>query len=345
MRAFNSEFIMSLKVISQNLGLSIAAVSRALNGHSDISEETRRLIQAEAARIGYQPNTNAQRLKKGKSDAVGLVYPYASSLSNDYFFAMVGAIGHHLAASGVDLLLITDDRHDQGQSFMRLLDSRRIDALIVAHTLEHDPRLTLLQQKKLPFLALGRSQLPQPYAWFDFDNQQGACMATEHLIALGHRRIAMLSEDREQAFILQRRAGYRDALQRHGLSPDAGLRAVDATRRAGYRATLELLALGSPPTAIVTDGNIQGEGAVAALREAGRLTGPDAIALVVYDGLPDDSLNNIDATAVVQSTREEIGAQIARMTLALIAGEPAEAIQVLWQPVLRQGITTFPCTR
>lgn len=333
---------MSLKVIAQNLGLSIAAVSRALNGHSDISEETRRQIQAEAARIGYQPNTNAQRLKKGKSDAVGLVYPYASSLSNDYFFSLVGSIGQQLAIKGVDLLLITDDQHDQCLSYMRLLESRRIDALIVAHTLEHDPRLELLQQKKMPFLALGRSQLPQPYAWFDFDNQLGTDMATEHLIALGHRRIAMLSEDREQAFIMQRRQGYRDALRRHQLLPEVYMRAVDATRRAGYRATLDLLMLPEPPTAIITDGNIHGEGAVAALREAGRLTGPAAIALVVYDGLPEDSLNNIAATAVVQSTREEIGAQIARMTLALIAGKPAESIQELWQPALRQGITTFP---
>lgn len=334
---------MSLKVISKNLGLSIAAVSRALNGHSDISEETRRLIQAEAQRIGYQPNTNAQRLKKGKSDAVGLVYPYASSLSNDYFFAMVGAIGQQLAMKGVDLLLITDDRHDDGKSFMRLLDSRRVDALIVAHTLEDDARLTLLQQKNLPFLALGRSRLPQPYAWFDFDNRQGMEMATAHLVGLGHRRIAMLSEDREQAFIHQRRAGYREALQQHGLADTRYFRVADATRRAGYRATLALLAQPEPPTAIVTDGNIHGEGAVAALRETGRLIGPDAVALVVYDGLPDDSLNEVAVTAVVQSTREEIGAQIAAMTLALIAGKPPESIQVLWQPALRQGITTFPC--
>lgn len=95
---------MSLKIIAKNLGLSITAVSRALNGHSDISEETRNIIKAEAERIGYQPNTNAQRLKKGKSDAVGLVYPYASSLSNDFFFAMVSAIGHQLAKKEVDFL-------------------------------------------------------------------------------------------------------------------------------------------------------------------------------------------------------------------------------------------------
>lgn len=76
---------MSLKTIANNLGLSVAAVSRALNGHRDISDATRQRIQEEATRIGYRPNTHARRLKMGKSNAVGLVYPYASSLSNDIF--------------------------------------------------------------------------------------------------------------------------------------------------------------------------------------------------------------------------------------------------------------------
>ncbi|AHY07485.1 substrate-binding domain-containing protein [Serratia plymuthica] len=333
---------MSLKIIAKNLGLSITAVSRALNGHSDISEETRNIIKAEAERIGYQPNTNAQRLKKGKSDAVGLVYPYASSLSNDFFFAMVSAIGHQLAKKEVDFLLITDDQQEECQTFLRLIEGKRIDALIVAHTLEQDPRLALLQQKNVPFLALGRSQLPQPYAWFDFDNRLGLDIATEHLITLGHRRISLLSEDRQQAFIMQRRQGYRDALQRHALPCSPYLKTADVTRRAGYRATLELLALPEPPTAIITDGSVQGEGAVAALREVGRLSGPDAVALIVYDGLPEDCLTSVDATAIIQATREEVGNQIAQMTLALMAGEPVERIQMLWQPTLRQGTTTFP---
>ncbi|MFS2068141.1 substrate-binding domain-containing protein [Pseudomonas sp. CT11-2] len=335
---------MSLKVIAKNLGLSITAVSRALNGYSDISEETRNIIKAEAERISYQPNTNAQRLKKGKSDAVGLIYPYASSLSSDFFFAMVGAIGHHLAKQGVDLLLITDDQQDDYQPFIRLIEGGRIDALIVAHTLEQDPRLALLQQKKMPFLALGRSQLPQPYAWFDFDNRLGLEMATEHLISLGHRRISLLSQDCQQAFVMQRRQGYCDTLKRHNLPSSIFLKAVDVTRRAGYRATLDLLALPDPPTAIISDGNVHGEGAVAALHDAGRLTGPDAVAIIVYDGLPEDCLTGIDATAIIQATREVVGNQIAQMTLALMAGQPVDKLQMLWEPTLRQGTTTFALT-
>ncbi|MEQ9882289.1 LacI family DNA-binding transcriptional regulator [Pectobacterium brasiliense] len=333
---------MSLKTIANNLGLSVAAVSRALNGHRDISDATRQRIQEEAERIGYRPNTHARRLKMGKSNAVGLVYPYASSLSNDIFFEMIGAISRKLAQHEVDFLLLADEQ-DACQGAARLIASRRIDALIVAHTCEQDARLTLLQRNNVPFLALGRSQLPHPYAWFDFDNRAGMALATEHLIALGHRRIAMLSEDHPQAFIMQRRQGYRDALQCHGLPfHDAYLRCVNPTRRAGYQAILDLLALPEPPTAMVMDGNVHGDGAVAALQQAGRLSGSHPIALVMYDGLPQDSLTDITVTAIEQATREQVGEQIASMMQALIAGEAVENLQVLWQPTLRLGNTSFP---
>jgi hypothetical protein len=94
---------------------------------------------------------------------------------------MVGEISHELARHEIDLLLIADDDLADKHSYMRMVQSRRVDALIVAHTLDHDPRLEQLQAAGFPFLALGRSR-PQPYAWFDFDNYAGTYQATRWLI-------------------------------------------------------------------------------------------------------------------------------------------------------------------
>ncbi|PQX68655.1 LacI family DNA-binding transcriptional regulator, partial [Cronobacter sakazakii] len=226
---------MSLKAIAAQLGLSVTTVSRALNGYDDVSQETRARVEAEAARRGYRPNTFARRLKMGKIDAVGLVFPvHPVPLNNSVFMEMVGEISRELAQHEVDLLLIADDDLADSHSYMRLVQSRRVDALIVAHTLDNDPRLQQLQTVNFPFLALGRSRLPQPYAWFDFDNYAGTHQATERLIRLGHRRIAMLGEHNSQAFITQRREGWRDALKAHQLD-DSGLRMLPPTRRAGYK--------------------------------------------------------------------------------------------------------------
>lgn len=174
---------MSLKAIAKELGLSVTTVSRALNGYDDVSAETRARVEAEAQRRGYRPNTFARRLKMGKIDAVGLVFPvHPVPLNNSVFMDMVGEISHELARHEIDLLLIADDDLADKHSYMRMVQSRRVDALIVAHTLDHDPRLEQLQAAGFPFLALGRSQLPQPYAWFDFDNYAGTYQATRWLM-------------------------------------------------------------------------------------------------------------------------------------------------------------------
>ncbi|ASV57569.1 ThuR, regulatory protein for trehalosemaltose transport [Lelliottia jeotgali] len=330
---------MSLKAIAKELGLSVTTVSRALNGYDDVSRETRARVEAEAQRRGYRPNTFARRLKMGKIDAVGLVFPvHPVPLNNSVFMDMVGEISHELARHEIDLLLIADDDLADKHSYMRMVQSRRVDALIVAHTLDQDPRLTQLQNAGFPFLALGRSQLPKPYAWFDFDNYAGTYRATRWLIDKGHQRIALLGENNSQAFITQRRLGYLDALREAGLSSE-WLRAMPPSRRAGYTATLELLSLPNPPTAIVTDCNTHGDGAAMALAQQGRLTGRDAVSLVVYDGLPQDSIVEADVAAVIQSTREGVGKQIADMVRQLINGENISQLQVLWQPEFSPGQT------
>lgn len=151
---------MSLKSIAKTLGLSVTTVSRALNGYDDVSKETRARIEAEAQRLGYRPNTLARRLKMGKIDAVGLVFPIRPApLSNSVFMDMVGEISHELARHEIDLLLIADDDLADQHSYMRLVQSRRIDALIVAHTLENDPRLEALQKIHFPFSRPGTQSI------------------------------------------------------------------------------------------------------------------------------------------------------------------------------------------
>ena len=136
---------MSLKAIAKELGISVTTVSRALNGYDDVSQETRARVEAEAQRRGYRPNTFARRLKMGKIDAVGLVFPVRPApLNNNVFLEMVGEISHELARYEIDLLMIADDEQADKHGYMRMVQSRRVDALIVAHTLDDDPRLIQL---------------------------------------------------------------------------------------------------------------------------------------------------------------------------------------------------------
>jgi len=326
---------MSLKAIASALGLSVTTVSRALNGYDDVAEETRQRIQQEARRRGYRPNAVARRLKTGRTNAVGLLFPVTPLPFNDISFVeMMGAIAQSLAQSDVDLLIIADDTHDDHRGMQRMLRTHCVDALIVAHTARHDSRLIKLQQLGFPFLALGRSELASPYAWFDFDNYAGPALAVAHYADVGLQRFALLGSHHDQTFVDQRRQGFLDALALRGLAQDACWR-IEPTRREGYRLTRQLLAQPQRPQVIITDCNMLGDGAAIALREAGFLTGPQRVELVVYDGLPADSVIADPVTSIVQATRPDVGQQVAEMVLKLIEGEDVNTLQVLWQPALK----------
>ena len=110
---------------------------------------------------------------------------------------------------------------------------------------------------------------------------------------------------------------------------------MEPTRREGYRLTRQMLAQHPQPQVIVTDCNMLGDGAAIALREAGRLTGPQQIVLVVYDGLPADSVVSDPVASIDQATRPDVGQQVASMVMKLIEGQDVATLQVLWQPVLK----------
>ncbi|PSH29362.1 transcriptional regulator, partial [Yersinia pseudotuberculosis] len=214
---------MSLKKIANELGLSSTTVSRALNGYDDVAAETRERIIDAAKRLGYQPNSLARRLKMGRTDAIALAYPSRPRvLNNSTFLEMISWIGIELGKRGLDLLLIPDEPGEKYQSLIHLVETRRVDALIVAHTQPEDFRLQYLQKQNFPFLALGRSHLPKPYAWFDFDNHAGASLAVKRLLELGHQRIAFVSTDARISYVDQRLQGYVQTMSEAGLMPLAG---------------------------------------------------------------------------------------------------------------------------
>ncbi len=206
---------MSLKAIAKELGLSVTTVSRALNGYDDVSAETRARVEAEAQRRGYRPNTFARRLKMGKIDAVGLVFPvHPVPLNNSVFMDMVGEISHELARHEIDLLLIADDDLADKHSYMRMVQSRRVDALIVAHTLDHDPRLEQLQAAGFPFL--GARPQPAPAAVRVVRFRQLCRHISGHPLADRERPSAHCAAGRKattEAFITQRRQWLPDALR------------------------------------------------------------------------------------------------------------------------------------
>lgn len=335
---------MSLKEIAKTLGLSITTVSRALNGYPEVSEKTRSLVMAAAKAGGYSPNPQARSLVTGKMDAVGIIYPISrNDLGDPAFLDTIASLAVRLDQEDMDLVITSAVAGDELRAYRRMLSRRRVDGLIVAQTQVHDPRLDFLQQQKFPFVAYGRSASCEHYPWFDVDNRAGLKLAVDRLLSLGHRRIALISASTTLNFSVQRRTGYLEGLAAAALAADPAYIVDDVfDRRSGYSAMLQLLALEQRPSAVIVDNNLGGIGVMRALLDAGVVAGRD-LSVIIYDGLPPDTLVDTTVTSIIQPEPGKVGQQLAEMMLALLAGEDPSRLQVLWQPEIQVGTSDGPC--
>jgi len=329
---------MSLKAIAQELGISITTVSRGLNGYSDVAEHTRQLIMAAAEARGYLPNASARRLKTGKTDAVGLVYPMVTSaLYDPNLLDIVANITSAFADFNIDIVMVSDQEHHGHSPYVSLIETGRVDALIVMDVLDDDPRINYLQSRGHKFLSFGRCNSTAPYAWIDFDCESGSRQAVRYLLEKGHRKIAYLGGDDDRAFISQRRYGFIQEMSDAGIAiPDHYLLKSVRNRRSGRAAMQQILRYDEIPTAILIDTSMLADGAIMAAEQAGLVVGKD-ISLITYDGLPPDTLSDTQMTRVQLSTSQKKSKQIADMTLALIKGEKPENLHVLWAPEIVSG--------
>ena len=335
---------MNLKELSDKLGLSQTTVSRALNGYSDVSEATRQRVIEMAEKYGYQPNVMARKLAMGKANAIGLVYPLdATYVGDPRFLEVLEGLTARFNEEDIDVLIVSAGRHDEVETYQRLIRAQRVDGLIVARTHVEDQRIRFLRKAKFPFVSYGRTSDPSGFAWFDFDNELGTRLAVERLVALGHRRIAYMHANLDLNFAAQRFQGFMSAMQAAGLVPEAELvREAGFLRRTAFAVMSSLLTLPMRPTAVIVDNNQAGVGAIRAVVESGLVLGQDC-SLIIYDGLPEDTLlDQQDVTAIEQPTSEQAGRKLSDLMLDVMCGVPHSRLQVLWQPTLHPGTSDGP---
>jgi LacI family transcriptional regulator len=336
---------MNLKSLARTLGISKTTVSRALNGYPEVNVLTRERVLAAAKEAGYEANPMARSLAVGRTNVFGIIYPLLpSDLGDPMFLGVVGGMSAALEKSKMNLIIAPVSPQNELPSYEQMVRGRRVDGLVVSRTLVHDERIAYLIKKGFPFIAHGRTEVKQPYAWFDYDNQAGIALACERLLGLGHERIALISAPLQFNFALQRRASFTACMQQAGLAVDP-LHMVDNTldRRSGYTAMQQLLATSPRPSAVIVDNHLSGVGAVRALLDAGIAIGQE-MSVIVW-GSVEDSLVGSNVTTIDQPDTDKAGAKMIEMLQAVVGGADPAGLQVLWQPTLLPGMTVGPCKR
>ena len=299
---------MNLKELSEKLGISQTTVSRALGGYPEVSETTRQRIEAAAQRYGYFPNRRAAGLATGRSNMIGHILPKSTQheMVNPIFGDFVAGAVETYSSRGFEMFLSQVSDQDEGATYRRLLQTAVVDGVIVQGPRANDPRIQTLTEMGLPFAVHGRSSgVNVPYNWVDVNNKSSFLRATEFLLDLGHRRIALINGFEDMDFAMRRRNGYIAGLQNRAIEIDPSImKSQEMTEIYGYHQTRDMLTSDNPPTAILVSSLISAIGVRRAIEEAGLTMGKDVSVITHDDEL--SYLRNGETVPIFTATRSSV---------------------------------------
>jgi len=319
--------------VAREAGVSRAAVSLALRGHPSIPERTRKRIQDAAQRLGYVYNRGAASLRTASTQTVGVV---VHDVTNPYFAEIVAAVQNEMTRHGrVVLFGNTQESTTRQAEFITTFREHNVDGLILCPAGGTRPEtIADVQRSGLPLVIFSRDIPEVEVDYVGSANFEGMQKATAHLIAAGHRRIAMVGANMDIATGRDRLAGYRAALVEAGIPQDPAL-VVEGppTRDFGLRAIKALTAHDPSLTACVCFNDVLAFGVMLGLRIDGKEAGKD-FSVVGFDDIAEATLWRPALTSLGFS-REELGRRVAELLLRRVAEPDAPPKRIILDFELR----------
>jgi LacI family transcriptional regulator len=321
----------TLEEVAKLAGVSRSTVSRVVNQHPNVRPEVRERVWEVIRKIGYQPHAAARSLATRRTRVIGLIIPQAVTtlFTDPYFPILMRSIADACSAHNYHLMLslfshrrVQDSRVRVDMLYQQLLRSRYLDGVVVSSAPLDDPIFPRLLEDGVPFIIVGR--YPHERAnYVDVDNVVGARMAVEHLLRLGHERVATITGPLNMCAGQDRLEGYRQALAARGIPVDEDLIAEgDFTEQGGQAAMRRLLP--HRPTAVFAASDMMAAGAIKVLREAG-LRVPEDVAVVGFDDIPLASMVEPPLTTVRQPI-EQLGSMAVELLVSLMENPGEETV-------------------
>lgn len=306
--------------VAREAGVAISTVSAALNGRDGVSASTRERVTAIAEQLGWVPSMRGRSLVSKRAWAVGLMIQRpASVLEADPFFAgFLGGVEAALDEAGYALLLQIAATHE------RVLERTRqwalagvVDGVFLTDVRTDDPRFALVDDLGLPAVAINATPGRPSISSVSQDHRQGMREVLDHLLSLGHRRIAHVSGPEGYVHSAEREQVWRDALADAGLPADVCVRG-DFTSEGGVRAADEILTQPDRPTAVVCVNDLTAIGFISRAAALGvRL--PDDLSITGFDGIQLSSFTT-PALTTVETDPHGLGSAAAELLVAMIGG-------------------------
>ena len=330
--------------VAQHARVSTTAVSKVLRNAYGASPTMREKVHRAIAELGYRPSASARGMR-GQTYTLGVMVP---DIANPFFPQVLNGVTDQLRETGYQVLLAPGCAGEKAEA--KTIDSmidRNMDGIILIAPIS--PRAHLEDiAGTIPTVVVGRHGRSAVYDTVADDDIAGAGLVVDHLVSLGHRRIAHIEHletepsCREEMPNAVRAEGYRRAMRKHGLSDEIDIVSTTYTYDGGYAGARQLLERPRRPTAIFAGADIAAMGVLDAVAAAD-LSVPDDISIAGYDNTPFGAFNQVSLTSVDQAGRQ-IGADAARLLLERIADRNRRSAQITLSPTLVVRNTTAPPT-
>jgi LacI family transcriptional regulator/LacI family purine nucleotide synthesis repressor len=306
----------TIKDIAKEIGLSTAAVSKALNGKGGVSTETREEIMKIAKRMGYTRNTMAASLvtKTTKTIGVFLLSRNRENVRGNISMEILGAIMEEADVRGYDIVLYTANNDlRNGKTYVELCKSRKIDAVIFLGLKLDDPHISELIEIDIPVAAFDTFIENSNINMIETDNNAGIEMALDYLWSLGHRKIGMLNGYRKAQVSQRRHEVFKNYMTKKGIYNEKLVYEGDYTKKSGYVEAQKMTESRNLPTAIFAASDMMALGAIEYFVEKG-IRVPEEISVVGYDDVIMSEYSTTKLTTIGQDVLR-IGKELVRCVL------------------------------
>ena len=329
----------NIKDVALHAGVSVTTVSHVVNGTRFVSEVVRQRVEAAVRELDYVPSAVARSLKHNTTHTFGMVIP---NNSNPYFAEIIRGVEDRCFAAGYNVILCnSNDDPERQAAYLRVLAEKRIDGLIFVVTGSDAVVRATLGGINTPLVLLDREVSGVSGDLVEVNHVLGSQMATRHLLELGHPRVACISGPPGLSPSSQRRAGWKDALEKAGVErTESDLARGDFTARGGYLAMQALLKRRPRPTAVFACNDLMAFGALTAAREAG-IAVPQQLSIVGFDDIDLAAFSAPPLTTVAQP-KKQIGTVAADLLLDRVSNARTDNRQMILDPELRVRASTAP---
>ncbi|MED4072231.1 LacI family DNA-binding transcriptional regulator [Priestia endophytica] len=269
----------TIRSVAEEAGVSIGTVSKVINDSGKISEKTRKKVFQAMQKLNYKPDAAAASLRGKRTKLIGLLVP---DISNPFYAGIARSIEDRSHEVGLNVMLCsTDNNTEKEKNYLALLTSQRVDGLVVASAFRSTVLLQETIEQGIPSVLIA-SEIPQlSINTVTVDDYKGGYLATSHLLDLGHKDIAIISENVRSNE--PRLAAYRDSMREAGIDvkPEYIIK-TEATILKGYECAKKLLLLEEKPTAIFACNDLLAAGVIQAAKEL-KLDLPRELSVVGFD--------------------------------------------------------------